>query len=159
MGFLFLTWWMYTYVEIFAYIVNITWVSLEFILWETIHSSRLEVINWSLRETSWRQYESNREVQVYSSFSSRTQTKPNCDPDNSEQLSQSSRSSILQKTRSTNTSMSKTPRECLQRPLLTMKSLTFHLRNRWSWTNCFFYWGGDHVTMTGHVREGMGNRN
>ncbi len=42
---------------IFAYIVNIIWVSLEIILqWETIHSSRRQVINWYLRETPWRQF-------------------------------------------------------------------------------------------------------
>jgi hypothetical protein len=32
-------------------------VSLEIILqWETIHSSRRQVINWYLRETPWRQF-------------------------------------------------------------------------------------------------------
>ena len=59
---LFLPWGMHTYVEIFAYIVNIIWVSLEIFLWETIHSSRCEVINWPLREMPWGQHESNRAI-------------------------------------------------------------------------------------------------
>ena len=99
---------MHTYVEFFfACIVNIIWASLEIILWETIHSSRREVLNWSLRETSWRQHESNRAINLYSSLA-RTQTKPKCD------LNPASiptipavDSTIPKKTRSTNTSMSK----------------------------------------------------
>jgi hypothetical protein len=43
---IFLTYGIHTYVEIFADIVNIIWVSLEIILWETIHLSRRKVINW-----------------------------------------------------------------------------------------------------------------
>ncbi len=79
LGFLlFLTWWIHTYVEIFAYIVNIIWAPLEIFLWETIHSSRLEEIHWSLRETSCRHHQSNRVIELYSSLA-RTQTKPKCD--------------------------------------------------------------------------------
>ena len=73
---LFLPWGMHTYVEIFAYIVNIIWVSLEIILWETIRSSRRGVINWSLREIPWRQSESNRPIEHCSSFV-RNQKNPN----------------------------------------------------------------------------------
>jgi hypothetical protein len=77
---LFLPWGMHTYVEIFAYIVNIIWVSLEIVLWETIHSSRCEVINWSLREIlsqmPWGHHESNRVIEHYSSLV-RHQKHPN----------------------------------------------------------------------------------
>jgi hypothetical protein len=54
-------------------------VSLEIILqWETIHSSRRQVINWFLRETPWRQHESNRVIELYSSLA-RSQTRLKCD--------------------------------------------------------------------------------
>ena len=49
---LFLTWWMHTYVEIFAYIVNIIWAPLEIILWETIHSSLSE----KPRKSKWHNF-------------------------------------------------------------------------------------------------------
>jgi hypothetical protein len=111
---LLLTWGIHTYLIFFAYIVNIIWESLEIILWETIHSSRREVINWSLREAPWRHYESNRAIELYSILT-RTQTKPQCDlnpasiPTIPTVTCNHPWVSILQKNRSTNSSMSELP--------------------------------------------------